>query len=109
MKQKPQDKINAILKKNKTREFISQFIYYPHGHVVKRLNKSKPKACEGCEADIDAIIDEIRYTIIELLEGKCKRIDYQCKKCKVKCFYAPGIGEYCPKCGNDYGLEKIEK
>ena len=38
-----------------------------------------------------------------------KKIRYRCVKCKVECFYAPGIGEYCPKCGNDYGLEKINK
>ena len=39
---------------------------------------------------------------------KSKETKYQCKKCKVKCKYASGIGEYCPKCGNDYGLEEIK-
>ena len=33
---------------------------------------------------------------------------YQCKKCKVKCQYAYGIGHYCPKCGKDWGLEEIK-
>lgn len=34
---------------------------------------------------------------------------YRCKKCKVKCLYAPGVGHYCPECGHDWGLEEIKE
>jgi hypothetical protein len=41
---------------------------------------------------------------IKMKKGKEMRKKYYCKKCKVKTNYAYGIGEYCPKCGRDWGL-----
>lgn len=39
---------------------------------------------------------------------KEQRKQYRCKKCKVRSAYAKGIGEFCPKCGKDWGLEEIK-
>jgi len=65
---KPKIDIDRILEKNKSREFISQFIYHGHGSVCERLARKKVKRCEGCESDIDAIIDEIKHNMIDIIE-----------------------------------------
>jgi hypothetical protein len=66
-------KIDKIIEKNKSREFISQFIYHGHGRVYERLaKKKKEKRCEGCESDIDAIIDFIKFNMVITTENTIK-------------------------------------
>jgi transcription initiation factor IIE alpha subunit len=81
-------------------------------------------AIEGTEKNNIAQAIQVHLECLDLQWNKQYNIIYQkcdsnstnsdpdtfiCKKCKVKAKYAYGIGEYCPKCGNDYGLVKEKK
>ena len=76
--------IDKIIEKNKSREFISQFIYHGHGRVYERLaKKKKEKQCEGCESDIDAIIEEMELNIIDIIEVIKDNINHELDKFKM--------------------------
>lgn len=50
------------------------------------------------------------YKITEVADDKPDFFKtFRCKKCKAKCFYTPGIGPCCSKCGRDWGLEEIKQ
>ena len=52
------------------RKFISQFIYYPHGIAYERLSNKKIKKCDGCEADIDGIVEEVECLILNKIDER---------------------------------------
>ena len=56
-----------VLKDKELRKFIIQFVHYGHGNVGGRLLTKKIK-CDGCEEDVNAIIEDISSRTIKLME-----------------------------------------
>lgn len=60
------------------RQFIIQFIHYGHGEVINRLNPKEIK-CDGCEEDVNAIIEAVEEYKLKEIE---KVIDEEIKEYK---------------------------
>jgi hypothetical protein len=83
MKTKTNKEIIIEVRKNKDiRKFLIQFIQHGHGKVLERLSNKKIK-CEGCEFDMDAIIEYVAEKTLTLKEADEIRFLEDVKKTKL--------------------------
>lgn len=78
--EKAEEILKKVYKDKKLRRWLRQFIYFPHGKVVGRIDARKITLCDGCEHDIDTIIEEIVLVTLGKLKIGKKDSPYKSRK-----------------------------